>query len=153
MKENQREFSRQPTKPPKMPMTDGFVKTWPRTLLRLEGLCIFSGAIWAFHKYSNQPWWVFVGGLLVPDLAMAGYLSNTTLGAAVYNSAHTETPPLVLLAAGVALEKPVVLGVALIWLAHIGMDRMFGFGLKYGTGFAHTHLGDFAKGDGKAGKS
>jgi hypothetical protein len=26
-------------------------------------------------------------------------------------------------------------------LAHIGMDRMIGAGLKYGDGFGHTHLG------------
>ncbi|MGQ7476239.1 DUF4260 family protein [Streptococcus suis] len=30
----------------------------------------------------------------------------------------------------------------LIWLAHIGWDRAFGYGLKYESGFKHTHLGD-----------
>ncbi|HEY2386937.1 MAG TPA: DUF4260 family protein, partial [Candidatus Binatia bacterium] len=30
---------------------------------------------------------------------------------------------------------------ALIWLAHIGMDRLLGYGLKYPTSFHHTHLG------------
>jgi hypothetical protein len=30
---------------------------------------------------------------------------------------------------------------ALIWLAHIGMDRMLGYGLKYSGGFKDTHLG------------
>jgi hypothetical protein len=29
----------------------------------------------------------------------------------------------------------------LLWLAHIGMDRAFGFGLKYPDSFRHTHLG------------
>jgi hypothetical protein len=73
---------------------------------------------------------------------MVGYLSNSTrLGAALYNSAHTETPALVLLAAGVAMGRPAVVGAGLIWLAHIGMDRMIGAGLKYGDGFGHTHLG------------
>lgn len=124
-------------------LADGFVKSWPLHLLRLEGLCIFGTAIWAYHRFSPQSWIFFAGGILLPDLAMAGYLSDTILGAAVYNSAHTETAPLILGAVGLALEKPVVLGVALIWLAHIGMDRMFGFGLKYGTAFGHTHLGDF----------
>ena len=28
----------------------------------------------------------------------------------------------------------------LIWIAHIGFDRMLGFGLKYATGFKDTHL-------------
>ncbi|KPI35661.1 uncharacterized protein AB675_4760 [Cyphellophora attinorum] len=33
------------------------------------------------------------------------------------------------------------MGVGITWLAHIGMDRMIGAGLKYETGFGHTHLG------------
>ena len=33
--------------------------------------------------------------------------------------------------------KPYVL----IWIAHIGFDRLAGYGLKYGSGFGHTHLG------------
>lgn len=30
---------------------------------------------------------------------------------------------------------------ALIWFAHIGMDRALGYGLKYPSGFRETHLG------------
>ena len=30
---------------------------------------------------------------------------------------------------------------ALIWIAHIGLDRALGYGLKYATGFGDTHLG------------
>jgi hypothetical protein len=30
--------------------------------------------------------------------------------------------------------------IALIWGAHIGADRMLGYGLKYPTAFKHTHL-------------
>jgi hypothetical protein len=30
---------------------------------------------------------------------------------------------------------------AVIWLAHIGFDRLMGYGLKYATAFGHTHLG------------
>ncbi|MBD9376579.1 DUF4260 family protein [Pseudoxanthomonas sp. PXM04] len=32
-------------------------------------------------------------------------------------------------------------GIALIWLAHVGFERAPGYGLKYESGFAHTHLG------------
>ena len=32
-------------------------------------------------------------------------------------------------------------GVALVWFAHIGMDRAMGYGLKYETDFRDTHLG------------
>jgi hypothetical protein len=30
---------------------------------------------------------------------------------------------------------------ALIWSAHIGIDRLLGYGLKYPTAFKETHLG------------
>jgi hypothetical protein len=30
---------------------------------------------------------------------------------------------------------------ALVWFAHIGMDRALGYGLKYDDAFTHTHLG------------
>lgn len=30
--------------------------------------------------------------------------------------------------------------VGLIWISHIGLDRMLGYGLKYPTSFAFTHI-------------
>jgi hypothetical protein len=30
---------------------------------------------------------------------------------------------------------------ALIWIGHIGFDRLIGYGLKIGPGFKDTHLG------------
>lgn len=123
-------------------MQSGFAKTWPRLLLRLEGAAIFTSSTWAYSRLTPSPsWWTFAALLLVPDLGMAGYLANTSAGAALYNSVHTETPPIILLYAAWATANEAVAGVALCWLAHIGMDRMFGFGLKYGSGFGHTHLG------------
>jgi Domain of unknown function (DUF4260) len=46
-----------------------------------------------------------------------------------------------LMTTGFALSSPLVLSIAMIWLAHIGIDRALGYGLKYATGFAFTHLG------------
>jgi hypothetical protein len=48
-------------------------------------------------------------------------------------------PLLLGLLAFLAGQTPLVLG-ALIWLAHIGMDRTIGYGLKYPTAFKDTHL-------------
>ena len=123
-------------------LQDGFVKTWPRTLLMIEGACIFGSTIWAYSR-TGKSWWTFAGLLLLPDLGMAGFLANTVAGAATYNAVHTETPPILLLCAGVARKDNTLTSLALVWLAHIGMDRMLGYGLKYGTGFGHSHLGDF----------
>lgn len=121
-------------------MENGFVKAWPRTLLQVEGAVILGASLWAFSR-SRQSWWAFAGILFLPDLGMTGYLANTSLGAALYNATHTETPPILLLCAGLAQKNNFLSAVAATWLAHIGMDRMMGFGLKYGTSFNHTHLG------------
>jgi hypothetical protein len=78
---------------------------------------------------------------LVPDLSMLGYLAGRRVGAACYNAGHSYLGPAALCAAGAALNAHGVLLAASIWAAHIGFDRMLGYGLKYGTGFGDTHLG------------
>ena len=47
------------------------------------------------------------------------------------------------------LAWPSAVAVALIWLAHIGIDRALGYGLKYEAGFGFTHLGRIGR-QGKA---
>jgi hypothetical protein len=46
--------------------------------------------------------------------------------------------------AGLALG-PLAYGLAAIWVAHIGFDRLLGYGLKLETGFEQTHLGPIGK--------
>jgi hypothetical protein len=46
-----------------------------------------------------------------------------------------------LMTAGFALASPLWLSIAMIWMAHIGIDRALGYGLKYSAGFGFTHLG------------
>ena len=71
---------------------------------------------------------------------MIGYTSNGRVGAACYNAFHTYTAPVLLAAFGHLAGKPASLALALIWMAHIGFDRMLGFGLKYPNRFQDTHL-------------
>jgi len=91
------------------------------------------------YGIEGYRWWLFAALFLVPDVSMLGYLADVKLGAALYNFAHTETVPPALALAGL-LWRPGLLAVALVWLAHIGLDRMLGFGLKYPTRFNDTHL-------------
>ena len=49
-------------------------------------------------------------------------------------------------AAGWFFHQPLVVSLALIWAAHIGIDRALGYGLKHRTGFSDTHLGRIGKG-------
>ncbi len=121
-------------------MMDGFVKGGPLLILRLEGAAIFILTLIAY-AHVEQSWWLFAVLFLVPDLSMLGYLLNSRIGAATYNAAHTLIIPAIILSLGLTFRIPLILGVGLIWLSHIGFDRMLGYGLKYASGFSNTHLG------------
>ncbi len=83
--------------------------------------------------------------LLVPDLSMLGYLGGPRLGAITYNLGHILVVPVALALAGWWLAQPLLLMAAGVTGAHIGMDRAFGYGLKYSTSFQDTHLGRIGK--------
>jgi Domain of unknown function (DUF4260) len=76
-----------------------------------------------------------------PDLSFLAYLTNPRIGAIVYNAAHSYMAPVAMMTSGFALASPLWLSVAMIWMAHIGIDRALGYGLKYWAGFTFTHLG------------
>jgi Domain of unknown function (DUF4260) len=78
---------------------------------------------------------------LAPDLLIVGYLFGARAGARVYNAGHTYAAPVLLFVVAVCGHQPSLLPLALIWFAHIGFDRLLGYGLKYDTGFKDTHLG------------
>jgi hypothetical protein len=81
----------------------------------------------------------------VPDASFSGYLAGPKFGATVYNSAHSYLAPMAMMTFGFVTSSPLVLSIAMIWLAHIGFDRMLGYGLKYADGFGFTHLGRIGK--------
>ena len=80
-------------------------------------------------------WWVYVILFLAPDLSFAGYLAGPKAGAIIYNAAHSYMAPVALMTPGLRFAEPLVLSIAMIWLAHIGIDRALGYGLKYAAGF------------------
>ena len=61
--------------------------------------------------------------------------------AVAYNAFHSWALGLVLLALGLLGGSDIVVVAATVLIAHVGMDRMAGYGLKYPTAFADTHLG------------
>lgn len=112
-----------------------------RGWLRAEGAAIGVAAL-ALYFWVGGPGWLAVAVILAPDLAMLGYLAGPRAGAVCYNLAHTYAAPAVL-AILTAFVFPVAWGplAALVWTAHIGVDRALGYGLKGPAGFKHTHLG------------
>ena len=128
----------------------GDVSGAPRLLLRIEGTSLLVCAL-AGYAWAGQSWWLLAALILLPDLSMIGYLAGSRIGAASYNAAHTTTVPLLLLTVSWAFGSHAVAGLALIWLAHIGLDRALGYGLKYASGFGDTHLGPLGRAGEKAG--
>jgi hypothetical protein len=112
----------------------------PRTWLRLEGLAVFAASL-LFYRWQLEPWSRFLLLFLLPDLSMLGYLGGPALGARLYNLAHNYVAPIFLACWGLGVAREDVVPLALIWTAHIGFDRLLGFGLKYPGGFGETHLG------------
>lgn len=118
----------------------GVVTGTPRTWLRLEGLTLLIGALAGFAT-TAEAWWLVPALLLLPDVAALGYLWSTRVGAHLYNLTHAAPMPAVLAGIGLWQHQSLVLATALIWLAHIGMDRALNYGLKYHDASRHTHLG------------
>ena len=116
-------------------------------LLRLEGLALFIGMTLLYGIWDGS-WLIYLILFLVPDISFAAYLGGPKFGALIYNAAHSYLGPMVLMTTGFASGEPLTLSIAMIWLAHIGIDRALGYGLKYEAGFAFTHLGRIGKGGG-----
>lgn len=108
-------------------------------LLRLEGAVAAVAAI-TLYFYGDSPWWLLLVLALAPDLSMLGYVAGPRVGAATYDVAHTYALPVALAAVGVVAEADSAAEIGLIWIAHIGIDRAIGYGLKYPTGFKDSHL-------------
>ena len=109
-------------------------------MLRLEGAAVF-GVSLALYLDADFSVLAFLLLLIVPDVSIAAYAFGRNVGAATYNLVHLEVWPLVLAAVGVIGDEATLVQVALIWLAHIGIDRAVGLGFKYADAeFQDTHL-------------
>ncbi len=127
-----------------------------KNLLKLEEaaqllLCLAVLAI------VNVDWWVYLLVLVGPDISMLGYLMGTRTGAFTYNLFHHKAVALVVVVAGfgvlfgenlwsdTATEDLDLLIIGIVLYGHSSMDRMVGYGLKFGDSFQHTHLGWIGK--------
>ena len=117
-------------------MTNGAVRAW----LRLEGLAAFAAGLAVFGATGGN-WLLVVPLLLVPDVSAVGYLAGPRVGAFTYNAIHNWVPGLAVLALGAWLVSPAIVLAGSILVAHVGMDRAVGYGLKLPSSFRVTHLG------------
>lgn len=112
----------------------------PLVWLRVEGLAaLLAGAA----IYVSLGGWLvlLIPLLLAVDVSMVGYVAGPRPGAFLYNLAHNWATGLAVLAVGAWTGAGPLLLAGAILVGHTGMDRVAGYGLKYPTAFADTHLG------------
>ncbi len=91
---------------------------------------------------QHAAWWPPVVFAIAPDIALlAGMSSGLERGrlhpraVPLYNAVHRFWAPAVLLVVALALRQPAWAAAGLAWIAHIGVDRSLGFGLRTPEGF------------------
>lgn len=110
-----------------------------KSIVHLEGAVIFLAMIYLYGFYGFH-WWIFILFLFAPDISILGYMVNNHVGAMIYNVCHTYIFSIIIFLCGLFFQQELAIAIGIIWTAHIGMDRLCGFGLKYHTAFKDTHL-------------
>ena len=131
--------------PANVTVVPGAVAGMPLRILRSEGFVLLAVALAGFFSALDEPFWLVPLLLFVPDLFIVGYARSVRTGAALYNLAHSYPAPALVGAIAVASSNHLWEAVALVWFAHIGMDRALGYGLKHNDSFTHTHLGKIGR--------
>ena len=110
-----------------------------KVILRLEGLLTLLSSIFAYYTLEYS-WKRFFILFFPSDISFVGYLIGGRFGAFAYNLVHSYILPIIL---GIIIwcSQAEVSYLVLIWVAHVGLDRFLGYGLKYESGFKFTHLG------------
>ena len=108
--------------------------------LRLEGVALIAASV-GVYVAAGADWLPFVILLVLPDLSIAAYLRGPVVGAIVYNTVHNWALAGALIALGLLLGQPLLFVAGAALTAHVGLDRLLGYGLKYPTRFQDTHLG------------
>ncbi len=108
-------------------------------LVRLEGLAVFVASIILYVHFGGT--WGMSWLVLAPDLGLLAFFVNTRFSSSVYNLFHFYAIPLACIAFHLVTGQGTLLFlISFLWTAHIGIDRLVGFGLKYPTQFKDTHI-------------
>jgi len=127
-----------------MSLPIGTVRGW----LRAEAAAAFVAGV-AVYGWLGAPWLALLPLLLVPDVSMIGYLRSPRLGAITYDVVHNWVLGLGVLGLGLASGIVPVAVAGAVLVAHVGMDRALGYGLKLSSSFQDTHLGRIGREGGK----
>lgn len=112
-------------------------------VLRLESLLVFVLSLYGYYVFGGS-WLAFALLFFLFDASMVGYLKDNKTGAVIYNLGHSFALPNVLLLVSVMNDQRTMVLFAVVWIAHISLDRALGFGLKLDN-FNETHLGKIGR--------
>lgn len=115
-----------------------------KNLIKLEELAMLALSIYGFSLLPYA-WWWYLALFLAPDISFLGYAAGNKAGAVVYNLFHHKGVAIAIYVAGACLHSDVMLLTGVVLFGHSCMDRFFGYGLKYFSGFSDTHLGVIGK--------
>jgi hypothetical protein len=115
-----------------------------KNLIRLEEVAMLILSIYLFSLLPFA-WWWYLALILAPDISFLGYAAGNKVGAVVYNLFHHKGVAIAVYIAGLYFHQEVLQLIGLILFGHSSMDRFFGYGLKYFSGFKDTHLGQIGK--------
>jgi len=110
-----------------------------KNIIRIESFLLFLSAVYFYYALGGN-WALFIILLFTPDISMLGYLKDRRLGALTYNLIHNYVIAIILVSIGLIVGNVQLQYTGLILIAHVGLDRSLGFGLKYKSGFNHTHI-------------
>ena len=123
--------------------------TSARGWLRIEALAAFVAGL-ALYGSLGGPWLAVVPLLLLPDISAVGYLGGPRLGAMTYNLVHNWVLGLGMAGLGLVTDATPVAILGAVFVAHVGIDRALGYGLKLPSSFQDTHLGRIGRGHGQS---
>ncbi|HMI08170.1 MAG TPA: DUF4260 domain-containing protein [Flavobacterium sp.] len=115
-----------------------------KTLIQLEESGLLLLGIYLFSLLDYQ-WWWFLVLILAPDFSMIGYAAGNKTGAYVYNFFHHLAIAVLVYLVGIYSSNSLLQLTGVILFSHSSMDRVFGYGFKYESGFRTTHLGEIGK--------
>jgi len=111
-----------------------------KKVLQAEELFLFIASIYLLYLL-NAEWWFYILLIIGPDISMLGYLAGNKTGAIVYNVFHHKAVAVLFFVVGSIFQLWLLQVIGILLFGHSSMDRLFGYGLKYFTGFKDTHLG------------
>ena len=112
-----------------------------KRIIQLEELAQMALGILGLSMLAPEfSWWVWILLFLSPDISFIAYIAGMKAGTVVYNIFHHRGIAIATAAAGLWMNSDLMMLAGIILYTHACFDRMLGYGLKFPTGFKHTHL-------------